>query len=186
MNLQFIYRLASKQIYLNNVCSCPETFTGSRCQTLKLDSSRSSSEDGGGITWVLVLVFIVVAVAVAGISGCAAYFIMRRKQYDFFKFIIKPIVSLHLSVSGKIFLGESHSCMSGCMIMRYKSQIQCFSEKMAMKFTVQSQALLSIQTRYIQHSPFYSQYQNLIPSGLDSIPNVQKSVEATFPTCVGS
>ena len=37
-------------------------------------------QEDAGITWVLVLVFIAVVVAVAGVSGCVAYFIMKRKQ----------------------------------------------------------------------------------------------------------
>ncbi|CAG7828356.1 unnamed protein product [Allacma fusca] len=62
-------------------CICLPGYAGHRCQTLLDKAGRAGApQEEGGITWALVLVFIVVAVAVAGFSGCAAYFIMKRKQ----------------------------------------------------------------------------------------------------------
>ena len=38
-----------------------------------------AGEEDSGLTWILVLIFILVALSVASISGCVAYCVMRRK-----------------------------------------------------------------------------------------------------------
>lgn len=124
---------------LQPICHCPQGFFGLRCETsLKTHDGSSESSTGNdessGLTWIIVLVFIVVAVSVAGVSGCMAYVVMRRKQYGFNRykryrvFVFTTIFIFHFLVSfsflkfsqvliclsSLFFTVDDHSCMLEC------------------------------------------------------------------------
>jgi len=61
---------------------CLPGYFGSRCEEKDYEKTNwPANNDENSFTWIIVLVFILVALSVASLSGCMAYLVMRRKEY---------------------------------------------------------------------------------------------------------
>ncbi|XP_021948531.2 low-density lipoprotein receptor-related protein 1 isoform X4 [Folsomia candida] len=75
-------------------CKCAQGFYGLRCDRPDIQGKAWPSNEENGFTWVLVLVFILVALGVASFSGCVAYLVMRRKG--------RPFMHMRMQDSGTV------------------------------------------------------------------------------------